>query len=145
MGDRQQLVRRGVHGSQDVAALPPGRRFAKEALEAPEHAQNRGTHKVRRVDEKDRALARLGFGSARLQTFFLQVSWAPPSALAGSIPTFSGFIPSGRKNWRPWVGFRALPVRASIRAAASAPVAGGVCAKVASRVGRWEGTSLWGR
>jgi hypothetical protein len=127
IGDRQQLVRGGVSGSQDVEALPPGRCFDKAALYAPEHAQKRGKHKVRGIDEKDGALTRPCFGYARLQAFFLNVSWAATSALAGILPTFSGFIPSECKNWRTWVGFRAIPVRASIRAAASITVAGGCC------------------
>ena len=45
-----------------MKALPPGRRVDKQALHAPEHAQKRGKHKVRGIDEKDGALTRLGFG-----------------------------------------------------------------------------------
>jgi len=100
---------------------------------------------VGRIDEKDGPLARLGSGQARLQAFFLNASWAATSALAGIIPTFSGFMPSERKNWRTWVGFRTIPVRASIRAAASVTVAGGCCVNATSSIGRCRCSSLCGR
>ena len=69
---------------------------------------------------------------------FLNVSCAATSALARSIPTFSGFSLSERKNWRTWVGLRTIPVSASMLAAASATVAGGCWASEAFSGGRGQ-------
>jgi hypothetical protein len=87
----------------------------------------------------DDSLASRGFGSPWLQASFFNAAWASTSAWAGIMPTFLGVIPHACTNCRPGVGLRAIPVRASIRAAAAATVVGGCGRNSASIVARCRG------
>src|SRR5262245_51484362 len=117
-------------------ALPPRWSPAQQALKAPDHPPKGGKHLMRGLHAQDRALARLGFREPGLQTGFLTASGASTSALAGSIPTWRGFMPSACQNCRTGVGWRAIPVSSVILALASTTVAGGWSRHEASSVER---------
>ena len=60
--DREQVMGGRMQRGQDLEALAAGGGFDKQPLHTPENPQKGGKHEVSRIQEKDGAAARLGFG-----------------------------------------------------------------------------------
>ena len=116
----------GIQGGQDVVALAPGGTRDKEADQAPQEAEERAEHEMRRIDEEHRACASLGLAEAgpefglQEDRLFLRVGLGRDgSDLAPAEP--ESFVTKART----WVRPRRTPVCCSMAAWASRVERGG--------------------